>query len=248
MPGKINTSAFTWVPDDLLEDPDISWRAIAAYLALRYHCKTKEAAFPGQKRMADMLRLSPDLIQRGLNELREKGLLEVEKNPGRSNTYYLWPTRRSQRQGHRSQRQGVTADSGTNEKKQREESNSDPKRIDPLSGARKSIKNLFFAAHRTKLGGDPNWGVKENALLKSLVAQWDNGNEGELVDKFGRGIAAFFDGSVESVRKFVASASYEFVVFRSQASKLFAAAFRCPKCGGQDYEIFAGERECSRCD
>ena len=85
-------------------------------------------------------------------------------------------------------------------------------------------------------------------MLKSLVAQWDNGNEGELVDKFGRGIAAFFDGSVESVRKFVASASYEFVVFRSQASKLFAAAFRCPKCGGQDYEIFAGERECSRCD
>ena len=113
MPGKINTSAFTWVPDDLLEDPDISWRAIAAYLALRYHCKTKEAAFPGQKRRAEMLRLSPDLIQRGLNELREKGLLEVEKNPGRSNTYYLWPTRRSQRQGYRSQRQGVTAVSGT---------------------------------------------------------------------------------------------------------------------------------------
>ena len=80
------------------------------------------------------------------------------------------------------------------------------------------------------------------------MAQWDNGNEGELVDKFGRGIAAFFAGSVQSVRKFVASASYEFVVFRSQASKLFAAAFRCPKCGGQDYEIFAGERECSRCD
>ena len=193
MPGKINTSAFTWVPDDLLEDPDISWRAIAAYLALRYHCKTKEAAFPGQKRMAEMLRLSPDLIQRGLNELREKGLLEVEKNPGRSNTYYLWPT-------------------------------------------------------RSKLGGDPNWGVKEQALLKALVAQWDNGNEAELVDKFSRAIAGFFDGSVENVRKFVESASYEFVVFRSQASKLFATAFRCPKCGGQDYEIFAGERECSRCD
>lgn len=80
---------FTMVPDALLERDDISPGAKLTYIGLlRYAWQERRFCFPGQERLAAMLRMSVRSIIRHLQELVQVGLLVIQhRGRGKTNLY-----------------------------------------------------------------------------------------------------------------------------------------------------------------
>ncbi len=72
---------FTMIPNDLFERTDISFQARFLYSILSYHCYgDKSYCFPGQKRLAKLMSVSTRSIRYYLEELKEKGLIEIRND------------------------------------------------------------------------------------------------------------------------------------------------------------------------
>ena len=248
MAGRIRTYTFTQLPDQILED-GLSWRAILAYVAIRYHAKTKDSAWPGQKRMGELVNLSIDTLLKGLTELRERGYLEIERRTGGSNHYHLYPTYRSQREAPTAHSGRGTAENGMNNMNEQEEENTSRKKsvgVD-MRDSRALLRRLFSAAYENKLGGAPRWAAAENALMADLTERWLGGSHQEMRDRGMRAIQAWFDDSTDQA-DWAQKTGYEFRQFAIKFGALVAAEYTCGKCGGHEYRLFAGAKECQSCN
>jgi hypothetical protein len=83
---------FDRMPRPVLRAKGLSFRAKAVYNLLLDYCRDKDFCFPAQETMAENLDTSVDTIQRGLQELRDHGLIRWELDGYRkTNVYFLLP-------------------------------------------------------------------------------------------------------------------------------------------------------------
>lgn len=118
-----------FVIDNALIDrhgPEIGAYAIAVYVTLVRHADENGAAWPSRKRVASLLKCSPDTVDRAIRALIESGLITKtarvsESGDADTNAYTLLKVEggRSQRLRGRSQRRGVAAHSGEGGRSQR---------------------------------------------------------------------------------------------------------------------------------
>src|SRR4051812_31409763 len=81
---------FTQVPNILLRRTDISHGAKIAYAMLLSYAWGKERCFPGQARLAADMGVERKAVIRYLNELKDKGIVDVtRRGMGKTNEYRL---------------------------------------------------------------------------------------------------------------------------------------------------------------
>jgi hypothetical protein len=94
-PGRTTTGeSFAMVPESLVYDPRIGYRAKVVYAALVRHRNSETGVCrPGFKRLSELLKCSTDSVGRDVRELAAAGYLEVERGHGasRATNSYRFP-------------------------------------------------------------------------------------------------------------------------------------------------------------
>ena len=109
---------FALVPLWVVDHPDVTSLDVAVYVAIKRHADQHGEAYPSRARIAELAKCSVDTVDRAKKRLLDIGALDVEVRRKRngepiSNLYTIHeapPEGRSQRQGGRSQRPGVAAE------------------------------------------------------------------------------------------------------------------------------------------
>src|SRR5260370_38318677 len=82
-------NGFAQMPRPVLKAKGLSFRAKCVYNLLLDYAWQAESCFPGQDRLANDLDTSLDTIQRGLNELKDFGLISWKRTGlNKPNIYY----------------------------------------------------------------------------------------------------------------------------------------------------------------
>jgi hypothetical protein len=113
---------FVIMPLWVVDHPDVTPLDVAVYIAIKRHADVSGEAYPSRARIAEVAKCSVDSVDRAVKRLMDVGALEKEvrrkaNGDPTSNLYTIHEEPdgyRSQRQGSRSQRPGVAAQSGTN--------------------------------------------------------------------------------------------------------------------------------------
>ncbi len=79
---------FAQIPDAVLYST-LSDRAVRLYAVIHKHTTLPGGAFPGRPRLAEMMHVSIDSLDRAIAELELSGFLDVQRRPGTSNVYTL---------------------------------------------------------------------------------------------------------------------------------------------------------------
>lgn len=86
----VSSQGFTQVPNCILKQNTISSNAKVVYALLLSYAWYNDYCFPGQDRLERESGMSQATISRSISELREAGLLEVERRgQGKTNIYTL---------------------------------------------------------------------------------------------------------------------------------------------------------------
>jgi Uncharacterized membrane-associated protein/domain len=86
----VSAGGFTQVPNCILRDPKLSSHAKIAYSMLLSYAWNNNFVFPGQERLAEDTGTSQPTISRAVQELEEKGFLEIQRRgQGKTNVYIL---------------------------------------------------------------------------------------------------------------------------------------------------------------
>ena len=84
----VSAGGFTQVPNLLLNSKDLSPIAKLAYAKLLSYAWHNNLVFPGQETMADDIGSSKSTVNRGIQELEEKGWLNIQRRgQGKTNLY-----------------------------------------------------------------------------------------------------------------------------------------------------------------
>ena len=84
---------FTQVPNVILKNDALSFGAKVTYSMFLSYAWHNNSVFPGQARVAEDLGISERQIRRFVQELKDVGLLEVERRGlGKTNMYHLYLT------------------------------------------------------------------------------------------------------------------------------------------------------------
>ena len=88
--NPILQKGFTQIPNFVLEDPNLSLGAKTAYALFLKYAWYNDYVFPGQERLARDAGISKSRFSEFTRELREKGLIEVERRGlGKTNLYKI---------------------------------------------------------------------------------------------------------------------------------------------------------------
>lgn len=89
----VSAGGFTQVPNHLLNNKDLSAVAKLVYAKLLSYAWNNNLVFPGQETMAEDIGLSKSTVNRGIQELEDKGWLEIQRRgQGKTNLYVLTHT------------------------------------------------------------------------------------------------------------------------------------------------------------
>ena len=113
---------FVITPLWVVDHPEVTALDVAVYIAIKRHADSAGEAYPSRARIAEVAKCSVDTVDRAVKRLIDIGALEkeVRRKPNGDPTSNMYTIHeepegyRSQRQGSRSQRPGVAAQSGTN--------------------------------------------------------------------------------------------------------------------------------------
>jgi biotin operon repressor len=84
---------FTQVPNVILKNDSLSFGAKVTYSMFLSYAWHNNSAFPGQGRVAEDLGITERQIRRLVQELKDAGLLEVQRRGlGKTNIYHLYLT------------------------------------------------------------------------------------------------------------------------------------------------------------
>lgn len=86
----VSAGGFTQIPNMLLNDKDLTFVAKIVYAKLLSYAWNNNRVFPGQERMAEEIGSTKSTVNRGIQELEEKGWLKIERRgQGQTNLYTL---------------------------------------------------------------------------------------------------------------------------------------------------------------
>lgn len=89
------------VPNEVLDESQLSIQARFLYIVLLKHCYQKETCFPGQKALAAVLGCGERNIRVLLKQLVNEGLIEIKRDGwNRANTYTVYRNLKSTRNLH----------------------------------------------------------------------------------------------------------------------------------------------------
>ena len=89
----VSAGGFTQVPNHLLNNKDLTAVAKLVYAKLLSYAWNNNLVFPGQETMAEDIGSSKSTVNRGIQELEEKGWLEIQRRgQGKTNLYVLTHT------------------------------------------------------------------------------------------------------------------------------------------------------------
>ncbi len=78
-----------WIPNELLQR-QLPHRALLVYMALGYHANSKtQRAWPGQRKIAKMLRMSMQTVNHGIKDLVTAGFISKQHQRGKTSQYTL---------------------------------------------------------------------------------------------------------------------------------------------------------------
>jgi len=96
----ISAGGFTQVPNHLLNSKGLSPIAKLVYAKLLSYAWHNNLVFPGQETMAEDIGSSKSSVNRGIQELEEKGWLSVQRRgQGKTNLYVLTHTVKPNKRG-----------------------------------------------------------------------------------------------------------------------------------------------------
>ena len=96
----ISAGGFTQIPNHLLNSKDLSAVAKIVYAKLLSYAWDNNRVFPGQERMAEDIGSSKSTVNRGIQELEDKGWLVIQRRgQGKTNVYVLSHTVRAKKRG-----------------------------------------------------------------------------------------------------------------------------------------------------
>jgi DNA-binding MarR family transcriptional regulator len=96
----VSAGGFTQVPNHMLNNKDLSAVAKLVYAKLLSYAWNNNLVFPGQETMAEDIGLSKSTVNRGIQELEEKGWLEIQRRgQGKTNLYVLTHTVKPKKRG-----------------------------------------------------------------------------------------------------------------------------------------------------
>jgi len=96
----ISAGGFTQVPNHLLNSKGLSPIAKLVYAKLLSYAWHNNLVFPGQETMAEDIGSSKSSVNRGIQELEEKGWLSVQRRgQGKTNLYVLTHTVKPKKRG-----------------------------------------------------------------------------------------------------------------------------------------------------
>ena len=96
----VSAGGFTQVPNHLLNNKDLSAVAKLVYAKLLSYAWNNNLVFPGQETMAEDIGSSKSTVNRGIQELEEKGWLNIQRRgQGKTNLYVLTHTVRPKKRG-----------------------------------------------------------------------------------------------------------------------------------------------------
>src|SRR4030088_1194205 len=86
----VSAGGFTQLPNVLLKDQDLSAQAKLAYALLLSYAWHNNSVFPGQDRMAADAGVNQPAVSKWIQELQDKGWLEIQRRgQGKTNIYIL---------------------------------------------------------------------------------------------------------------------------------------------------------------
>jgi hypothetical protein len=86
----VSAGGFTQLPNLVLRDPDLSPQAKLAYSLLLSYAWYNNSVFPGQGTMADHAGVNQPAVSKWMQELKDKGWLEIKRRgQGKTNIYIL---------------------------------------------------------------------------------------------------------------------------------------------------------------
>lgn len=80
---------FAIIPKSVIYHPDLTGNDIRVYASLSERAGTKLHAWPGVRRIAGDVHMSPTTVQASIDRLERVGAVEIERRKGRSNDYWL---------------------------------------------------------------------------------------------------------------------------------------------------------------
>ena len=94
----VSAGGFTQVPNHLLNSKDLSPIAKLVYAKLLSYAWHNNLVFPGQETMAEAIGTSKSTVNRGIQELEDKGWLNIQRRgQGKTNLYVLTHTVRAKK-------------------------------------------------------------------------------------------------------------------------------------------------------
>jgi uncharacterized protein YllA (UPF0747 family) len=89
-PQKWKEDGFIIIPHKTILNNKINKNGLLVFMSLRMHqFQMKTSCFPSIQTIQKETRLSPNSIRNGISNLIDAGYLNIEKHPGRTNTYFL---------------------------------------------------------------------------------------------------------------------------------------------------------------
>jgi DNA-binding MarR family transcriptional regulator len=96
----VSAGGFTQVPNHLLNSKDLSAVAKLVYAKLLSYAWNNNHVFPGQETMAEDIGSSKSTVNRGIQELEDKGWLAIQRRgQGKTNVYVLSHTVKPKKRG-----------------------------------------------------------------------------------------------------------------------------------------------------
>jgi DNA-binding MarR family transcriptional regulator len=96
----VSAGGFTQIPNHLLNTKDLSAVAKLVYAKLLSYAWHNNLVFPGQETMGEDIGLSKSTVNRGIQELEEKGWLTIQRRgQGKTNLYVLTHTVKPKKRG-----------------------------------------------------------------------------------------------------------------------------------------------------
>ena len=81
---------FTIIPNEVLENDELSMQARSVYVFLASYCYDESVCWPTLGQLSEKMKISETTLRRYLNELVDAGLLEINREQGRGNSYRLY--------------------------------------------------------------------------------------------------------------------------------------------------------------
>jgi len=174
---------FWAIPKSIAERKDLSLKAkiVAGILWTRKNSDFQ--AFPSRKYMAEALGISTKTVDRGIEELKEKANLRVERKGLRRNNRYFFPEWDSPEMSFPEKTMVSTQEASTVSTPIVRESNKDNTVVESEDSSVKEIFDYFRSKVREVKGFDPeiSWG-KDGKLTKLRLKKYNKEEVKKLID------------------------------------------------------------------